>query len=528
MHRRPNVLLIMTDQERYPPPYETTDIAEFRRSQLPGRERLRARSVEFHRHYCAATACPPSRTSLFTGHYPSLHGVSRTDGLAKAADDPAMTWLDPDTVPTMGDWFRAAGYRTFYKGKWHLSHADLREPGTHSGLMANDDKGGVIDSAVERYQRADRLDPFGFSGWIGREPHGPARADTGSVRDELFGDQVCDLFARISAESDTSPWLAVASLVNPHDIAFSGFGREALALPAPDDTVPEIPAAPSQDDALDARPACQAAFRDLWPQLLYPQPADGDYRRYYYWLHKLVDRVIERILDALDATGFADDTLVLLTSDHGEMLGAHGGQQQKWHNAYDETIRVPLLVSGPGVDARTRAIDIPTSHIDLLPTLLGFAGIDVDAACVRVAAHHVESQPPVGRDLSAVLRGEVGAATLAAPVYFMTEDDISRGLRMVNRFTGEPFVPVPQPAHVESVIASVADGDVARLWKLNHYYDGLTDGDDEWELHDLTADPEERRDRARESPAELAQLSRILDAERHAKRRLPSARNARP
>src|SRR4029450_1989832 len=97
----PTVRLIMPDQERYPPPYETPEIAAFRRSQLPGRERLRARSVEFHRHYCAATACSPSRTSLFTGQYPSLHGVRMTDGLAKPADDPAMTWLDPDTIPTM-------------------------------------------------------------------------------------------------------------------------------------------------------------------------------------------------------------------------------------------------------------------------------------------------------------------------------------------------------------------------------------------------------------------------------------------
>ena len=542
MPQHPNVLLIMTDQERYPPPYETPEIAAFRRSHLPGRERLRARSVEFHRHYCAATACSPSRTSLFTGHYQSLHGVSTTDGLAKPVHDPSMTWLDPDTVPTMGDLFRAAGYRTFYKGKWHLSRADLLEPGTHVALMANDDKGGVIDVVVERYRRADRLDRFGFSEWIGREPHGPARADTGSVRDDLIGDQVCDLFARLAAAPDESPWLAVASLVNPHDIAFSGFGRDVLALPAPDDTVPEIPAAPSQGDSLDGRPACQAAFRDLWPQLLYPQPADGEYRRFYFWLHKLVDRIIERIVDALDTSAFAEDTIIVLTSDHGEMLGAHGGQQQKWHNAYDETIRIPLLVSGPGVDAGADRVDIPTSHIDLLPTLLGLAAIDAEAASERVSEHHVETQPPVGRDLSALLRGETNAAALAAPVYFMTEDQISRGLRSVNRFTGEPFVPVPAPANVESVVASLGHGNAAHLWKLNHYYERLPEWEaahglrapanhdvapDEWELHDLTADPEERHDRAVESPAELAQMQRVLDAERDAKLRLPSARNAR-
>ena len=121
---RPNVLVIMTDEERYPPPYEAEPLAEFRRTQLPARERLRAASVELHRHYAGSTACLPSRATLFTGQYPSLHGVTNTDGLAKQASDPAMTWLDPNSVPTMGDWFRAAGYQTHYRGKWHISHAD--------------------------------------------------------------------------------------------------------------------------------------------------------------------------------------------------------------------------------------------------------------------------------------------------------------------------------------------------------------------------------------------------------------------
>ncbi|HEU5306145.1 MAG TPA: sulfatase-like hydrolase/transferase, partial [Acidimicrobiia bacterium] len=169
---RPNVLFIMTDEERYPPPYETAALAEFRRTQLPARDRLRTRSRELHRHYAGATACTPSRTTLFTGQYSSLHGVADTDGLAKAATDPGMHFLDPDTVPTMGDWFRAAGYRTHYRGKWHISHPDLTIPGTHESLAINDADGVIDPAAVDAYRRANRLDPYGFSGWIGREPHG--------------------------------------------------------------------------------------------------------------------------------------------------------------------------------------------------------------------------------------------------------------------------------------------------------------------------------------------------------------------
>ena len=528
---RPNVLVVMTDQERYPPPYEDAATTAFRRAQLMGRERLRARSVEFHRHYCAATACTPSRTTLFTGQYPSLTGVTNTDGLAKSPTDPGITWLDPDTVPTMGDWFRAAGYRTFYKGKWHLSHADLVSAGSHAGLATNDDAGAVLVEMVGRYLRADRLDRFGFSEWIGREPHGPALGDTGCVRDDLLAGQVCDLFARLRApDADDGPWLAVASFVNPHDIAFTGLGREVLGLPEPDDTVPAVNAAPSQDDPLDRRPSAQAAFRDLWPQLLYAQSTDVEYRRFYLWLHKLVDRVIERVLDALDADGLAEDTIVVFTSDHGEMLGAHGGQQQKWHNAYEETVRVPLLVSGPGIEARDDGVDVATSHVDLLPTLLGLVGADVDALADTVAAHHVEVQPFVGRDLSGLVRGDVAPSAVDAPVYFMTEDEISRGLRTTNRFTGAPYEPVPAPAKVESVVVTLPDagGGGEHLWKLNRYYDDVVEGvgPEEWELHDLTTDPEERQDLTPGGDPHLQTLRDILDSTRARVRGVPEARNA--
>ena len=238
----PNVLLIMTDEERYPTPYETAEVKEFRRTQLTSRERIRDGGVELHRHYVGSTACVPSRATLFTGQYPSLHGVSQTDGVAKDPDDPAMRWLDPDEVPTMGDWFRAGGYRTHYRGKWHISHADLPVPGTHEGLAASDDDGRLVPEVVEAYRRADRLDPFGFSGWIGREPHGAAKQDSGIVRDGVFAEQVADLFGDLAAGDRDQPWLAVASFVNPHDIAFAGgFYELLLGFEVDDDTVPDIP-----------------------------------------------------------------------------------------------------------------------------------------------------------------------------------------------------------------------------------------------------------------------------------------------
>ncbi len=332
--------------------------------------------------------------------------------------------------------------------------------------------------------------------------------------------------------------MTVASLVNPHDIAFSGFGWEMLGFPPTPDSVPDVAAAPSQADSLDDRPTAQGLFRDAWPRMLYDQPTDLSYRRFYYWLHELVDVAIGRILDALVASGQADDTIVVFTSDHGDMLGAHGGLQQKWHNGYDEALRVPFVVRGPGVDVRPGGLDVPTSHLDLLPTLLGLVGADAEELAVRVAEQHVETHALVGRDLSGLITGSAAADAVDAPLYFMTEDQISRGLRTTNRFTGEPFAPVAPPAKVESVIAHLETGaeGAVELWKLNRYYDEMApDGSDageggeggapvasQWELHNLTIDPEERTNVVVTDAAVTDRLRALLDAERSTKRLTPT------
>jgi arylsulfatase A-like enzyme len=517
----PNVLLIMTDEERYTPSYEREELAEFRSTRMPARASLAARGLELHHHYAGSTACAPSRATLFTGQYPSLHGVRNTDGLAKAANDPAMSWLDPDEVPTLGDWFRAAGYQTHYRGKWHVSHADLLVPGTHDAFMTNTREGEPIAEGVDAYRSTDRLDPFGFSGWIGPEPHGTFPANTGMVRDGLIADQVVDLLGSLAARSDDEPWLAVASFVNPHDIGFSGLGWQLSGFPPVPDWVPAMAEPPSQSDSLDDRPDCQAQWRAVFPKMLYDQPADLEYRRLYHYLMAVVDESIGRVLASLEEHDLADDTIVVFTSDHGDLLGAHGGLQQKWYNAYDEAIHVPMIVAGPGIDARSDGLTSPTSHIDLVPTLLGLIGRDPVDLIDVVGEHHTEAHPLPGRDLSCVLRGTADIAP--DPIYFMTEDQMSSGLRTEGVITRTPFEPVGAPSSVESVIAEL-DGS---LWKLNHYYDagGTTDAED-WELHDLSGDPEERVDRSGDSGsgAVLARLRGLLDVQRMERRLGPTER----
>ncbi len=534
----------MTDEERYPPPYETAEVAEFRRSQMPNRDRLRDGGLEFHRHYAGSTACVPSRATLFTGQYPSLHGVSQTDGTAKQNTDSAMGWLDPDEVPTLGDWFRAGGYQTHYRGKWHVSNASLSIPGGHEGLMASDDKGRPIAQAVAAYRKADRLDPFGFSGWIGREPHGAAKSDCGTVRDGVFAEQVVELFGELAHAASDGPWLAVASFVNPHDIAFAGgLYEQLLGFGGPDDTVPDIAEPPSQADSFAGRPACQEQFMQVLPRMIAPVASDVAYRRLYYYLQKLVDQAIGRILDSLQASGMADDTIVVFTSDHGDLVGAHGGMQQKWCNAFDEATRVPLLVKGPGVVPVAGGITTPTSHVDLIPTLMGLAGIDIERAAAGVAEHHAEARPLPGRDLSGLIIGKASSDSAAAPIYFMTEDDITRGQTQNNPLTGAPFDAVEHPTSIEFVITTLptGTGGTPELWKLNHYYERLDEwnadhgiapnpfaapaADPAWEMHNLTADPEERHNRVDDAADALSKLQSVLDEQREEKRLLPSLRN---
>ncbi len=458
-----------------------------------------------------------------------------------------MHWLDPDSVPTLGDWFRAGGYRTHYRGKWHVSLADLVIPGTHEGLKASDDEGKPLSDAVAAYRRADRLDPFGFSGWIGREPHGAAKSDCGTVRDGVFAEQVVELFDELAASRVEGPWLTVASFVNPHDIAFSGFGWEQmLQFGPPDDSVPEIPEPPSQSDPFTGRPACQEAFGAAWAQMIFETATDLGYRRLYYYLHKLVDQAIGRILESLDRSGMMDDTIVVFTSDHGDLLGAHGGMIQKWCNAFDEATRVPLLIAGPGIASGGGGVTIPTSHVDLIPTLLGLAGIEVEEAAAGVAARHDEAHPLPGRDLSGIVRGTVPATSVESPIYFMTEDDVTRGVTQVNILNGTPFEAISPPVNIESVIATLPTGQGGgrELWKLNHYYERLDDwyaaqgvapnpfltpaAAPEWELHNLTVDPEERHNQVLDDRATTSAMKSVLDTERDAKRLIPKLRNATP
>ena len=563
---RPNFLIFMVDEERYPPVYENEEIRAWRKRYLLAQDMLRETGVEFRRHYAASTACCPSRSSFFTGQYPSLHGVTQTPGAAKQSYDPGMFWLDPNTVPTLGDYFRAAGYRTFYKGKWHVSDADIIIPGTHDPLMTwavgEDNRPVPIPRNIEVYRKADKLEEYGFSGWVGPEPHGSAQANCGMNRDEGFMHEAVELLDRLEAEYKTTgggqrPWLLVNSYVNPHDIALFGLVWKSWGYQFTDDTVPDIPESPTDGEDLRTKPRCQESFVNVYPHMLMPQPPIEIYRKFYYYLQKLSDGYIRQVYERLRRSPFFENTVVVYTSDHGDLLGAHGGMHQKWHCAYEEAIHVPLIISNPRHVKDPRAVETLTSHVDLVPTLLALAGADQKEVQETAARDHCEVRPLVGRDLSALVRGD-GAAVPNRPVYYMTDDEVSEGQSQFNPLTKEFYHSVVQPNHVETVIALLRGKDGAEeVWKYSRYFDNVdfwTDptrpgrhdvvhlgeeqqtrrvpAPDEYEMYNLTLDPLEERNlchpsnQTEETRAREKELRALLAEQNAAKRLTPGNKTA--
>jgi choline-sulfatase len=587
--KRPNFLILMCDEMRFPPVYESAETKKFRQQYLKTQNLLRQNGADFQRHYAASVACVPSRASIYTGQYPSLHGASQTTGAAKESFDPDVFWLDPNSVPTFGDYFRTAGYSTFWRGKWHASDADMLIPGTHSQLLSYNSTTGAPNPAAESlYQSSDRLDSHGFAGWIGPEPHGRAPLNSGSSvppgqqgRDVGFAQQGKTLIQQLDHDNSTKPWFVVSSFVNPHDITLWGlwanlgfvgdFQFDIQNGVVPFNLFDSTLFQQTVNDNLATKPSAQASYQQSYAQWMQPILNDPvtleQYYRYYYQLHKNVDEQMMTVLQTLLSSRFKDDTIVLFLSDHGDLLGSHHGMHQKWYTAYEEAIRVPLIIWNKKLFPSPRPIENLTSHIDLLPTLLGLAGISPEPIRKILAQDHSDALPLVGRDLSPLLLNQVSPtnSSVNTPLYFMTDDDPSRGLNQ-NNWTGVAYNSVLQPSHIEAVITRIN----GKVWKYTRYFDnpqfwstpGTPDGTpnvedvvplqkaptpqnegtydlpfqvtvkfnprpEEYEMYNVTDDPMELQNQYNNPKysSEQNQLAQLLQQQRCAKRLTPSSGN---
>ena len=345
--RRPNILVILVDQMRFP---QWLGASALGPALPPNLQRLRAGAVSFARHYTVSNDCSPSRAALVTGLYTHQTGCMITGG----------STLDPG-FPTWGTMLREHGYNTRWLGKWHLTHHDNRWTAS-SG-----------EQALERY---------GFAGGVYPSPDGAP--GQGARIDPRIAAEFESWFR---AEGGGPPWCTTVSFVNPHDIAWwyvwSNRVRSERDSPRTARSLPPNFETP-QDLIERAKPRLQRSLQDTAAASFGPVPFTGPGAEarwlglldLYTKLQREVDGHIGRVLAALESKPeVAANTVVIFTSDHGE-YGASHGLRGKGAAAYEEGIRVPLIVKDPRAvltrspeQVRTQL----TSSVDVAPLLLTIA-----------------------------------------------------------------------------------------------------------------------------------------------------------
>lgn len=318
--RRPNLLLIMTDQQ-----FADAMSCVIGRDYVntPNMDSLAANGVRFTRAYCANPLCTPSRASMFTGRYPHQTGIQTN----------TEEMFSPGRFTCMGRIFKAAGYETGFFGKWHMPF-DVTKPEEHGFDVYVNEPALYEGAPAAEFIRKERAHPF----------------------------------------------LAVASFVNPHDICQWSRGEpligSAIGDPPPLSGCPPLkPNMAPQSDEPDIMTHMRRAYQ---AHRLFPVGnfADDKWRQYlwaYYRLVEKVDQNIGTVLDALAKSKQENNTVIVFLSDHGECHGTHRWNQKTVF--YEESARVPMIITQRGKTRRGLCDVLVNTGVDLIPTLCEFAGI---------------------------------------------------------------------------------------------------------------------------------------------------------
>jgi len=357
LSRRPNLLYVLADQLRL----RSCGYAGDARAITPCIDRLASRGVSFVNAVSSTPVCAAYRASLFTGKHTTTTGMVINELRLSPAHE------------CLGHVLTRGGYRTGYIGKWHLwanvlgHHDDVRNaftpPGTYrlgfDGFWAAYNFHHVYYNAYY-FGDEPRKIPYG----------GPTVYEPDAQTDMAIG------FLRQAAERN-DPFALFLSYGTPHDPwDWGNVPREyadrfrEVSLPNPPNYKPD------NDRYADGWAVFQRDERDHLEQ----------WRRAYYAMTANLDWNLGRLLRALDEAGVADDTIVVFTSDHGEMFGAQGRRAKNIF--YDEAARVPFLVRWPRAIPAGRVADACLGTPDLMPTLLGLAGLPVPRAVEGMDISH--------------------------------------------------------------------------------------------------------------------------------------------
>ena len=346
MSKRPNILVIMTDQQSA----HMMSCAGDPWLQTPALDRLAASGIRFEKAYCTNPVCMPSRFSLQTGRMPSDIGMKWNEDLPV-----------PDVVieQSLGALFSKAGYETVYGGKVHLP-GELKNIET-SGYkcLTTDGRQGLADACVGFIKQTHETSFFLFASFI--NPHDICYL---AINDALraMGQQPID-----NADSKTCEAVADAVRANT-----SALGETLTPLPANhaiDDSEPQAITSEyltHEHQGAHYRRHAREEWRDREWRI---------FRHVYRKLTEMVDAEVGQVLNALRAAGLEEDTLVVFTSDHGDMDGAHRLQHKSV--LYEEAARIPLIMSHTGTIPEGVVDDehLVSNGLDLLPSLCDAADI---------------------------------------------------------------------------------------------------------------------------------------------------------
>jgi arylsulfatase A-like enzyme len=462
----PNLLFIFTDEQSA----ATLSAYGNDRIRMPNLDALAAQSVVFEKAYVTQPVCTPSRSTLMTGLWPHTNGCTENN-----------VPLRPET-PCLPEMLSPGVYTSAYHGKWHLGDEIFRQHGF--------DEWRSIDDGYAAYYGPDR-DPAArssYHAWLtahGRKPANGDRFTRGEVArlPEALSKpaHLAEEGSRFIREHAGRPFCLVVNFFEPH-MPFTGprddqYDRDSIPLP-PNFTYPV--------DSHRKHRLFAEAYRAAGQSGPLTTPAEWrDLIARYWGLCSQVDTHCGTILEALRDSGQWDNTIIVFTSDHGDMMGAHHLVAKCV--MYEEAVTVPLLLKLPGQRAGRR-IAGPVSHIDVLPTLLDLMGQPVPSSLQGASL-----KPLLDSGLSRAQRD-----------VFIEWNGGNNGFGDVRGAVQVPKAMLAL-AEREEIIAAITDPirTVVTIdgWKLNW----SARGDNE--LFDLNADPHELRNLA----GEPGQANRIRE-----------------
>jgi choline-sulfatase len=344
MRDRPNLLVIMSDE--HAPQF--SGFGGHAMAASPNLDRLAADGATFDAAYCNSPLCVPSRMSFMTGRMPS--SIEVYDNASPM----------PSQRATWAHMVRAAGYDAVLAGKQHFVGPD-RLHGFRQQLARDLHATALHPLALwdDGLRPAERL-------WSHLEHSGPGSTPELESDDEV--ESVCLDYIH-SRAGDDRPWALNASFIAPH---FPFIAPEQYwDRYAPEDVdLPDLP-----EGHLDGEHPVYSRLRQVFGLEHVTEDQLRRARAGYYALVTYLDDKVGRLLEALEATGQAEDTVVVYTSDHGELLGEHG----LWRKStfHEHSARVPLIIRWPGVIPEGRRVHTPVSLVDIAPTLAEIAGCPV-------------------------------------------------------------------------------------------------------------------------------------------------------